>query len=89
MARGDQLGRQWRLIQTLVTSGAGRSAAELGPRVRPKELDFGEAKRTERGIEATVIYVDRFGNLVTSITIMKKGTGSASPAEVLQAEQRQ
>jgi hypothetical protein len=25
----------------------------------------------------------RFGNLVASITIMKKGTGIASPAEVL------
>lgn len=29
-----------------------------------------------------------FGNLVTSITIMKKGTGSASPDEVLEAERR-
>ncbi len=28
----------------------------------------------------------RFGNLVASITIMKKGTGTASPAEVLAAE---
>ncbi|MGH9627322.1 MAG: bifunctional heptose 7-phosphate kinase/heptose 1-phosphate adenyltransferase, partial [Bryobacteraceae bacterium] len=28
----------------------------------------------------------RFGNLVTSITIMKKGTGTASPEEVLAAE---
>lgn len=28
----------------------------------------------------------RFGNLVASITIMKKGTGTASPQEVLQAE---
>jgi len=27
----------------------------------------------------------RFGNLVSSITIMKKGTGTASPAEVLEA----
>jgi sugar/nucleoside kinase (ribokinase family) len=27
----------------------------------------------------------RFGNLVASITIMKKGTGTASPEEVLQA----
>jgi bifunctional ADP-heptose synthase (sugar kinase/adenylyltransferase) len=26
-----------------------------------------------------------FGNLVASITIMKKGTGTASPAEVLEA----
>lgn len=29
MPRGDQLGRQWRIIQVLVTSGAGKSAAEL------------------------------------------------------------
>jgi bifunctional ADP-heptose synthase (sugar kinase/adenylyltransferase) len=28
----------------------------------------------------------RFGNMVASITIMKKGTGTASPAEVLDAE---
>ena len=28
-----------------------------------------------------------FGNLVTSITIMKRGTGTASPAEVLSAEE--
>ncbi len=30
----------------------------------------------------------RFGNLVASITIMKKGTGTASPAEVLAAERK-
>lgn len=29
----------------------------------------------------------QFGNLVTSVTIMKKGTGTASPAEVLAAEE--
>src|SRR5262249_35125362 len=28
----------------------------------------------------------RFGNIVASITIMKKGTGTASPSEVLEAE---
>ncbi|HOQ46060.1 MAG TPA: PfkB family carbohydrate kinase [Bryobacteraceae bacterium] len=31
----------------------------------------------------------RIGNLVASVTIMKKGTGTASPQEVLQAEARQ
>lgn len=31
----------------------------------------------------------RFGNLVASVTIMKKGTGTASPAEVLAAEAAQ
>lgn len=35
---------------------------------------------TGSGVEAA-----RFGNLVASITIMKKGTGTASPAEVLAA----
>jgi sugar/nucleoside kinase (ribokinase family) len=29
-----------------------------------------------------------FGNLVASITVMKKGTGTASPEEVLAAEAR-
>ena len=29
MARGDQLGRQWRVLQTLITSKRGKSAAEL------------------------------------------------------------
>jgi biotin operon repressor len=29
MARGDQLGRQWRIIQTLLSSKLGKSAAEL------------------------------------------------------------
>lgn len=35
---------------------------------------------TKSAVEAA-----RFGNLVASITIMKKGTGTASPAEVVQA----
>jgi rfaE bifunctional protein kinase chain/domain len=38
---------------------------------------------TGSGVEAA-----RFGNLVASITIMKKGTGTASPEEVLAAEQK-
>jgi predicted DNA-binding transcriptional regulator YafY len=29
MARGDQLGRQWKIIQTLISSQTGKSAAEL------------------------------------------------------------
>jgi len=38
---------------------------------------------TGSGVEAA-----RFGNLVASITIMKKGTGTASPDEVLAADER-
>ncbi len=45
----------------------GERPAFLGPRVRPKDLDFGEAKRTSNGVEATVIYVDRFGNLILNL----------------------
>jgi hypothetical protein len=29
MARGDQLGRQWKIIQTLISSRKGKSASEL------------------------------------------------------------
>jgi S-adenosyl-L-methionine hydrolase (adenosine-forming) len=52
-------------IAALLASG--KSPAAVGPRVRPKDLNFGEAMRTERGIEATVIYVDRFGNLILNM----------------------
>jgi rfaE bifunctional protein kinase chain/domain len=37
-------------------------------------------------ITGSPISAARFGNLVSSITIMKKGTGTATPAEVLAAE---
>ena len=33
MARGDQLGRQWRIIQILITSKLGKSAAELADEI--------------------------------------------------------
>ena len=36
-------------------------------------------------VTASAVEAARFGNLVASITIMKKGTGTASPAEVLAA----
>jgi rfaE bifunctional protein kinase chain/domain len=36
-------------------------------------------------VTGSPIEAARFGNLVASITIMKKGTGTASPAEVLEA----
>jgi S-adenosylmethionine hydrolase len=32
---------------------AGQSPASIGPRVRPKDLSFGEAKKTDEGIEAS------------------------------------
>lgn len=45
----------------------GHSPQSLGPAVRPKDLGFGEPKKTDSGIEATVIYVDRFGNLILNM----------------------
>jgi rfaE bifunctional protein kinase chain/domain len=38
-------------------------------------------------VTGSAIAAARFGNLVASITIMKKGTGTASPEEVLRADQ--
>ncbi|VVB73082.1 Chlorinase [uncultured archaeon] len=46
---------------------AGSSPASFGSRVRPKDLAFEEARKTEKGFSATVIYVDRFGNLILNM----------------------
>jgi S-adenosylmethionine hydrolase len=43
---------------------AGKTPESFGPRVEPKGLDFGCARLAEDGIEAEVIYVDGFGNLI-------------------------
>ncbi len=48
---------------------SGKSPAGMGPKVRPKDLNFGVAKKTDKGFEATVIYVDRFGNLILNMRI--------------------
>jgi S-adenosylmethionine hydrolase len=45
----------------------GQSPQSLGPMVRPKDLGFGETKKTDNGIEASIIYVDRFGNLILNM----------------------
>ena len=40
MARGDQLGRQWKIIQTLMSSHAGKTAPELADELgcRPRTV---------------------------------------------------
>ncbi len=45
----------------------GKSIQSFGPRIRPIDIGFGAAKRTEDGIETTIIYVDRFGNLILNM----------------------
>lgn len=45
----------------------GQSPASIGPRMRPKDLSFGRPQKTEDGIETTVIFVDRFGNLILNL----------------------
>ncbi len=45
----------------------GQSPQSLGPAVRPKDLGFGEPRKTANGIKASIIYVDRFGNLILNM----------------------
>ena len=46
---------------------SGKCPAGMGPKVQPKDLNFGVAKKTDKGVEATIIYVDRFGNLILNL----------------------
>lgn len=46
----------------------GAKVADLGPSIRDVvDLDFGRPEATERGISSEVIYLDRFGNVVTNV----------------------
>jgi S-adenosylmethionine hydrolase len=45
----------------------GSPLEDMGPEIRPKDLSFGLPRRTKKGIEAVVIYVDRFGNIITNM----------------------
>jgi S-adenosylmethionine hydrolase len=46
----------------------GAKVADLGPSIRDVvELDFGRPEETQGGMAAEIIYVDRFGNMVTNI----------------------
>ena len=46
---------------------------------------FSAAAAMVLAVTRSPVEAARFGNLAASITIMKKGTGTASPAEVLEA----
>ena len=61
----------------------------------PKPVDicgagdaFSAGAATALAVTGSPVEAVEFGNLVASITIMKKGTGTASPAEVLEAAHR-
>jgi len=54
MARGDQLGRQWKIIQTLISSRKGKSAADLTqnlecyPRTVYRDLEALQVRATHK-----------------------------------------
>ena len=52
----------------------GETPESFGPRIRPVDTGFGSPKRTELGLEATVIYVDGFGNLILNLREIPPGT---------------
>ena len=46
----------------------GAKVGDLGPSIRDVvEMDFGRPAETARGLESEVVYVDRFGNVVTNV----------------------
>jgi S-adenosyl-L-methionine hydrolase (adenosine-forming) len=45
----------------------GLSPQSLGPRIKPLDLNFGYSRRLNDGLEATIIYVDHFGNLILNL----------------------
>jgi S-adenosylmethionine hydrolase len=51
----------------------GQSPPSIGPKVKPRDLSFGSPRKKDKGIEADVIYVDRFGNLILNIRKLPNG----------------
>ena len=51
---------------------SGQNIKDLGHRINPIDLGFGDARRTEDGILATIIYVDHFGNLILNMRKVPK-----------------
>jgi S-adenosylmethionine hydrolase len=46
---------------------SGLLISSLGPEATPADLDFGTPRCRDRGLEAEVIFVDRFGNVVLNM----------------------
>ncbi len=45
----------------------GQRPESLGPMIKPKDLKFGAPKKIDGGFEASIIYVDHFGNLILNM----------------------
>jgi len=45
----------------------GLKPSDLGPAISPVDLDFGEPREIDGAIHAEIIFVDRFGNLITNM----------------------
>lgn len=74
----------------LVVTPEGDSWAPTRPVANPVDIcgagdSFSAGAALALKVTGSPIEAARFGNLIASITIMKKGTGTASPEEVLQA----
>ena len=74
----------------LVVDDAGETLVTSRPVANPVDIcgagdSFSAGAATALAITGSAVEAARFGNLVTSITIMKRGTGTASPEEVLAA----
>ena len=75
----------------LIVDEAGSRWVRTRPVEHPIDIcgagdSFSAGAATALAVTRSAELAARFGNLVASITIMKPGTGTASPAEVLAAE---
>ena len=76
----------------LVVEAGGTTLVPTRPVANPVDIcgagdSFSAGAGVALALTGSAVEAARFGNLVASITIMKKGTGTASPEEVLAAKQ--
>jgi rfaE bifunctional protein kinase chain/domain len=77
----------------LVYSDQGETREPTRPVAQPVDIcgagdSFSAGAAIALSITGLAVDAARFGNLVASVTIMKKGTGTATPAEILEAASR-
>jgi sugar/nucleoside kinase (ribokinase family) len=78
-------------VGVLVCSEQGEARVLTRPVAKPVDIcgagdSFSAGAAVALSITGSAIDAARFGNLVASVTIMKKGTGTATPSEILEAE---